>query len=83
MSFISIQKFNEKATTAKKIQNLCKIFAPIFFGVKKTLLKFFFKTPHSVFLKHRFLFYTVYCAGVVFGNFEKKTDLQCLIIFSG
>jgi hypothetical protein len=42
-----------------------------FFGVEKTLystLICFFKTPHSVFLKHRFLIYTVYYASVIFGN---------------
>jgi hypothetical protein len=54
-----------------------------------TIPIFFFKTPNSVF-KHRFLFYTVYCAGVIFGNFgsspeckckckKKYTALQCLL----
>jgi hypothetical protein len=57
--------------TPKRTQ--CKIFAPIFFRCKKNTLHytiFYFKTPHSVFFKHRFLFHTVYCAGVVFGNFK-------------
>jgi hypothetical protein len=50
-----------------------------FFGVKKhfTLNQFFFKTPPSVFLKYRFLFYTVYCAGVIFGNFGCTPECKC------
>jgi hypothetical protein len=57
----------------------CKIFAPIFFGVKKhfTLHQFFFQNTAQCFLKHRFLFYTVYCAGVIFGNFGCSSDCNC------
>jgi hypothetical protein len=57
-----------------------KIFTPIFFRSKKNTLhhtNFFFKALHSVFLKHRFLFYTVYCAGVIFANFWCTPECKC------
>jgi hypothetical protein len=76
----------------KKINKDQKTKKPIFFGVKKTLYSTpfsFFKTLHSFFFKYRFLFYTVYSAGVIFGNIwctqeckckckKKYTALQCL-----
>jgi hypothetical protein len=70
MSFIFIQKFNEKAAKAKKNQiQLVYFYIFILF----LLPSFFFlktlNTTPSVFLKHRILFYTVYCADVIFGNF--------------
>jgi hypothetical protein len=58
----------------------CKIFGPIFFRCKKTLYThhfFFQNTAQCFFLKHRFLFYTVYCAGVIFGNFWCKPECKC------
>jgi hypothetical protein len=54
MNFIFLQKFNEKANKAKKIQIQLVYFIFSFYFY---FLHFFLKkTPHSVFLKHDFYF---------------------------